>query len=226
MAAPELSDVELHYLPVRSKGEHVRMLLRAAALPFKDVVYPFTMGDDGWPAAKKAGRFPFGRLPVLCFTSGGSRHMLSESGAIARLLATRAGLHPADAVAAAHADALYDAARDLDEIDPVYNGFTKDAGECGRVLDAAEAHLARLAAASLLPSGAPFLRGDAPVAADFLVFCFANNLLAIRPDALRRSAAPQLAAWYERVAALPAVADVLASRADVPPSATGLAAAR
>jgi glutathione S-transferase len=207
------SAVTLHYLPVRAKGEHLRMLLHAAGVPFEYQEYGFA--DGAWPAQKAAHAFPFDRLPALTFTdAAGAAHMLPESGAIARLLARWAGLHPEDAVAAAHCDALYDASADLDAVDPIYNGFHTDAAANEPKF---EMMARRLACLEERLAGRDYFGGAGPVAADFVLFCCVDNLVALRGQVL--GSLPQLASWFPRMRALPAVQAVLTSRADIRPPA-------
>ncbi|VDM18707.1 unnamed protein product [Hydatigera taeniaeformis] len=82
----------LLYFNVRGRGELIRLVLNAAEKDFEDV----RVSNAEWPSLKP--QMPFNQLPVLEVTkSNGEKVMLTESLAIARLLARTFGLYGDDA---------------------------------------------------------------------------------------------------------------------------------
>ncbi|CAE8617332.1 unnamed protein product [Polarella glacialis] len=203
-----VSDVVLHYLPVRAKAEHLRTLLYHAGVTFEDKIYGFA--DGAWPAAKEAHTFTFDRLPVLTFTKGGKKFVIPEGVAIANLLSKWAGLTPADAAEAALGDAAYSAAGDVVKIDLIYNGFIKDKEANDQFLAGAVTHLKHMQ--ELLGTRA-FFGTRAPCAADFLLFFMCDSMMAYRPKLLEDM--PELQAWFAKVREFPAVAKYLGVRSDI-----------
>lgn len=84
--------LKLLYFNVRGRGELIRLVLNAAEKDFEDV----RVSNAEWPSLKP--QMPFNQLPVLEVTkSNGEKVMLTESLAIARLLARTFGLYGDDA---------------------------------------------------------------------------------------------------------------------------------
>lgn len=242
-APPRVADVVLHYLPLRSKGTHIRMLLTAAGILFTDKLYSLTSGE--WETTKASGRFPFDCLPVLSFVTvaDGKAHEIPEAPAIARLVAAWGGIAAdGDPIEAARRDAAYSAVVGLNPVDPIFNGaelngvfywrwhsmfvshpiscpgFHTDAAANAAVLDTVVSHLAKIEAGCL--GDRPFLGGATPCAADFLLAALSENIEALRPGAF--ASRDKLRAWLGRARSLPAVKLVLekeAARAGAPATA-------
>ncbi|CAE8658861.1 unnamed protein product [Polarella glacialis] len=204
----DVSDVVLHYLPVRAKAEHLRVLLHHANCTFEDKIYGFA--DGAWPAAKEAHTFTFDRLPMLTFTKGGQKFAIPEGVAISNLVSKWAGLAPADDEEAALADAAYSAAGDVVKIELIYNGFIKDKEANDKFLAGAVTHLKHMQ--ELLGTNA-FFGTQALCAADFLLFFLCDSMMAYRPELLEDM--PELKTWFVKVREFPAMAKYLEVRSDI-----------
>jgi glutathione S-transferase len=99
--------LKLFYFPIRGRGEQVRLLLHALGVPFEDV----RVGRDEFMAMKQEGprTLTFGSLPML--QDGDFR--LVQGPAIMSYLGRGHGAAPADAKAAARAEAITLGAEDL-----------------------------------------------------------------------------------------------------------------
>ncbi|VDK34811.1 unnamed protein product [Taenia asiatica] len=84
--------LRLLYFNIRGRAELIRLVLNAAEKEFEDV----RVSETEWPSLKP--KMPFNQLPVLEVTTpNGQKVMLTESMAIARLLARTFGLYGNDA---------------------------------------------------------------------------------------------------------------------------------
>ncbi|EUB60405.1 Glutathione S-transferase class-mu isozyme [Echinococcus granulosus] len=84
--------LRLLYFNIRGRAELIRLVLNAAEKDFQDV----RVSSTEWPSLK--AQMPFNQLPVLEVTTPrGEKVMLTESMAIARLLARTFGLYSDDA---------------------------------------------------------------------------------------------------------------------------------
>ena len=108
-----MSSIKVHYFPGYGRAEAIRMLLAHANVPFENVNYTFAE----LPAAKESGNLEFGQLPVV--EIDGKFH--SQSGAILRLVGSKYGYYPQDALTAYRIDSI------LDFINDLLNSFYKAA---------------------------------------------------------------------------------------------------
>ena len=76
----------LVYFPVRARAECARMILAYGNIPYKEDNCNSFFGMS-FQEAKKAGKLPFGQLPVL-EVGGDSGKLLGQSGSINRYLAS------------------------------------------------------------------------------------------------------------------------------------------
>ena len=78
--------LRLVYFPVRARAECARMILAYGNIPYKEDDCNSFFGIS-FQEAKKAGKLPFGQLPVL-EVGGDSGKLLGQSGSINRYLAS------------------------------------------------------------------------------------------------------------------------------------------
>jgi hypothetical protein len=83
---------KLHYFPLSARAEFARLLWEDTKTPYEFVKVPF--GEH-----LKNDKLPFGQLPIL----EEDGFVLAQSGTIARYVAKKVGLYPADAKEAATA---------------------------------------------------------------------------------------------------------------------------
>ncbi|XP_013381282.1 glutathione S-transferase [Lingula anatina] len=90
MPLPDLSNVTLHYFPVRGRGEAIRLLLTEAQISYTE----YNFKDVQWSKAKqkgvKNGQYLFGQVPYLESPSSGVG--LSQSHAIMHYLGRTTGM--------------------------------------------------------------------------------------------------------------------------------------
>ncbi len=101
-----MSTIVLSYFDSPGRAEPVRVALRLAGLPFTDRRLTF----PAFAAAKEAGEFPLGSVPVLQVDG----HAFTQTGAMLRF-AARAGaawLYPSEAAAALRVDSALDTFND------------------------------------------------------------------------------------------------------------------
>ena len=145
-------------------------------------------------------------LPVLTLANG---TVIAQSAAISRFVAHHAGLLPADPTDAARQDMIFEGCQELCggtfNINPICNVFDMASPDFASAKEkfmgnwpAASANLAALL------GNCPFFGGDAPLYADFQAFHILDNTLQLDPSAL--GVQPTLAAFYERMKALPKMA--------------------
>ena len=87
--------LRLYYLPVRARGEALRMLLMHAGIDFEDRVLSFEEWQGGWKDKMPLNDAGERQVPVLELEDGS---MMPESAKIAEYIARQAGapLWPAD----------------------------------------------------------------------------------------------------------------------------------
>jgi glutathione S-transferase len=97
----------LHYFPIRGRGEQIRLLCHAFAIPFEDV----RVGRSEFAELRAKGVSPlaFGSLPVL----EDDGFFLVQGPAIMAYLGTKHGARPRDLHAGARCDAYVLGAEDL-----------------------------------------------------------------------------------------------------------------
>jgi len=196
----------LYYLPLRARGEAIRLILAYGEIPYKDVIayYP------NWTTTMKGDttRFPFGQLPVLELPSG--LH-LAQSGAILRYVAKLANVYPEDLERAAIADMVLETAMEMNPINPILNFFPVGSDLYTSAYATYFAALpARLASLQNILGDELFYGGDKISHGDFLLFHILDNTVLVKPDALTDY--PKLVEWKDRVASIPQVKKYLENR--------------
>ena len=106
------------------------------------------------------------------------------------------------------------AANDLEEVEPIFNGFTKEAEKIDAYF---ELFALRCGQLERVLGSRPFYGGDAVCFAEFTFFHFYDLAQGVRPAA----GTPALNAWAARVRALPAVAAEIAERPPAGPAPAG-----
>jgi len=119
--------LRLVYFPVRARAECARMILAYGNIPYQvdDCNSFFGMS---FQEAKKAGKLPFGQLPVL-EVGGDSGKLLGQSGSINRYLASLVkvpGFYPSDPLDLAYCDMIHETAQDIAAINPIVNVWVDD----------------------------------------------------------------------------------------------------
>lgn len=107
--------LRLVYFPVRARAECARMILAYGNIPYKEDDCNSFFGIS-FQEAKKAGKLPFGQLPVL-EVGGDSGKLLGQSGSINRYLASLVqvpGFYPSDPLDLAYCDMIHETAQDID----------------------------------------------------------------------------------------------------------------
>ena len=163
-----------------------------------------------WPEAK--AQAPFGQLPLLIADG----ELIAQSGSIVRYCASLVpGLMPADGIARAKCDAIFEASCELTtsgspcNVNPLVNIFRGDDFIAKRTayLELALPRIGNLA--KQLGNG-PFFFGAQPLYCDFGVYHVLSNTLLIEPTCLDAHA--NLRAFVAAFEALPGVTEYLAAR--------------
>jgi len=199
----------LYYLPLRARGEAIRMILAYGNIPYNDE----TVNFERWAVMKQdSQKIPFGQLPVLTLPSGRS---IAQSGAIIRYVANLAGVYPQDPERAAIADMVLELAMEMNPINPILNWFAVDSEPYTTAYNTYFAALpARLLALqSILGEGA-FFGGDMLSHGDFLMFHILNNTILVKPGSL--ACFGKLIEWMERMNAIPQLKEYLERRPSPP----------
>uniref|UniRef100_A0A7S2LXF7 Glutathione transferase n=1 Tax=Zooxanthella nutricula TaxID=1333877 RepID=A0A7S2LXF7_9DINO len=221
LVAAATMSVKLYYFGLRARGEALRMMMRYGGLPYEDHIVPF----KDWLAGKKeqvpAGRTGQRQLPLLELPGG---DLLPESFDIAMYIAKRTtpsllGEDPAQAerlfkLGDTEETPFGSGFKHYHSINPMLNRLPKEEAEA--LIPAYVAALPgtlKYLAGEL--GGRRFFGGDAPHYADFQVWHYVDNMRTLDGGATLEALGEPgevLQAWYDAVAALPGVAEYLASR--------------
>ena len=228
--------LKLVYLPLRARGEALRMLFRHANIPFVNQVIPF----DEWPALKPD--MPNNQLPQLQL--GGDGRLLPHAKDIALHIATLSGppLLPSNE---ADADSACECWRELHStsvpyVDDPWGEATPWDARVGAVnpllnmlpeekalplipkyLKGTRPWLERLdERIQRRPEGA-FMGGATPHHGDFASFAICDNICTLGGGDELSVASPSLLKWFTSMSALPAVARYLESRPQAGTGAVG-----
>jgi glutathione S-transferase len=93
------------------RAEMCRLALHIGGVEFEDK----RCTREEFQAAKVAGEYPFGSVPVLYVEEGGASTCIAQSPSIARYCGKVAGLYPTDDLGAAVVDQILDSANDCTE---------------------------------------------------------------------------------------------------------------
>ena len=197
---------KLYYFKARGRGEQIRVLLHALEQPFEDI----RLSPPEFMELKQQGvaKLPFGSMPML--EDGDFR--LAQGPVIMSYLAKKHGMAPADPQVAAWADAVAWAAEDLRKR---YNTLfgknpTSEPAEFAqkvwrdRWLPTFEALLAQ-------NGDNGHFAGKTLTHADIAVWDIVDACIHY-VDGCTLDGAPKVAAFYDAVAKLPAVAGYVAAR--------------
>lgn len=146
--------IKLTYFPLAIRGEAIRLALHIGGIDFEDERISF----EQLGAAKKAGMYPFGSLPVLTVDG----EVYSQSAALLRFAGKLSGLYPKCEKDAMKVDMVVDATEDL------ANSLFKDGSEKGRadfVASSIPRYLGGIEKIYKAVEG-PFLLGDTMTIAD------------------------------------------------------------
>ena len=198
---------EIAYFPLRGRAEPIRLLLALAGQPFVD---RRVAGPD-WASLKPES--PLGQMPILFETQDGRTRQIPQSAAILRHLARRHGLYGSTEAEALACDVLAETCLDLrSALSPLQFGATaKDPELKARFgTETLPVHLGRLGRLLANGPGSGFFVGVAPTWADLVAFDSLEAVITLFPDGL--AGQPELAAFVERLRALPALQPYLAER--------------
>lgn len=194
----------LIYFSPRGRPEPVRLLLHHAGVPFED-----RHVRDTWMAVKPTT--PLGQLPVLIEHGPNGDASYPQTMAFLRHLARKHGVAGRDEAEMFAADIAAEAANDVRQslsglrFSP---GWTDEAARAKFAAETVPVGLGRLS--TLLGDRSFFGGGNAPTFGDFVAFDAIDSLVGIWPGCL--AAFPNLAAFADRVRALPTLRDYLAAR--------------
>ena len=227
--------LKLLYLPLRARGEALRMLLRHTKTRYVNEIVSFS----DWPALKS--QMPNKQLPVLQLGSGGK--LLANSMDIGLHVANIMG-PPLVPTNEADAESALDCWRELDGtsvpyigdiwsettpwdariggVNPLLNFLPQD-----KALPLIPSYLAgtrpwletlRARVQRKKPEGGAFMGGTKPHHGEFASFAICNNILTLGGASALDAGGPELLRWYASMSELPAVAEHLESR---PQAGTG-----
>ena len=165
----------------------------------------------GWKDAKPMA--PFGQLPLLVVDD----EVIAQSGSIVRYCASLTDLLPADAIARAKCDMIYEAAAELTtsgapcNVNPIVNIFKGDDWQAKKeaYFAVAPPKIANLERQYASSSG-PFFLGAQAAYCDLGVYHGLSNTLLLEPTAL--DAHPSLRKMMAAVEELPRIKEYLAAR--------------
>jgi len=180
------SPLRLVYLAVRARAEVPRMILEYGKVEYVDVSVQQQF-EAPWGKVKRQNMVPFGQLPVLDVGGG---ELIAQEAAIARYCATLVpGLMPSDPIGQAKCDALFHAAEELAETNPLVNALRGEDFERRKKEFFDKEFPRRLANFSriIAASGGPFTRGKSPNYADFKLYHHLSNAALLEPGCLSPS---------------------------------------
>ena len=232
--------LKLLYLPLRARGEALRMLLRHTKIPHVMETVPFA----AWPALKP--NMPGNQLPALQLGNESGR-LLPNSMDIALHLAKISGppLMPRDEADAACALSCW---RELDRtslpyivaghapwseatpwdaragaVNPLLNFLPQEEALplIPAYLEGSVPWLEDLRARVRRRAEGPFMGGVQPHHGEFATFAICDNICTLGGPTALDAGGPELATWFASMRALPAVARQLKSRPQAGTGAVG-----
>ena len=178
------SPLRLVYLAVRARAEVPRLILEYGKVEYVDVSVQQQF-EAPWGKVKRQNMVPFGQLPVLDVGGG---ELIAQEAAIARYCATLVpGLMPSDPIGQAKCDALFHAAEELAETNPLVNALRGEDFERRKKEFFDKEFPRRLANFSrimLAASGGPSLEEKSPNYADFKLYHHLSNAALLEPGCL------------------------------------------
>ena len=235
--------VTIHYFPVRGRAEALRMLLRAAGIPYVDKLY----SPEEWNEAKKlmpegkgvpgVSTRPVGNrgLPVLELATG---EMVPETADIARLICQEASPGKFPALQGKELDQAHEMAVASNTYPLMFPGCmlasypeeVTDAILRGEKPDTYHGNLSNLPPYSdVLVSlqrweaclgDAQFFAGDVPHYGEFMLFNVIDALRLVDPACAAKLGC-KLRSWFDRMARLPFIDEYLRERPQPGPTAHG-----
>ncbi len=199
-----MTSYTLTYFDSRGRAEPIRLLLAYAGLPFEDR----GLSHDAW--AKHKAEAPLGQLPYLTERNEGETRDIPQAMAILRHLAREHGLDGMTESERLAGDVACETSLDLRAAQSSlrFSPAWQDEGAKAKfVAETVPPHLARI---EKLLGARTWIAASTPTYADLFVFDTLDRLVVVWPKVL--DGTPKLAAFYERVRALPQLAKYLASR--------------
>lgn len=187
------------------------MILAYGNIPYKEDNCNSFFGMS-FQEAKKAGKLPFGQLPVL-EVGGDSGKLLGQSGSINRYLASLVqvpGFYPSDPLDLAYCDMIYETAQDIAAINPIVNVFVDDEFKFKKVGYFANILPSKLSALYELLGDKKFFCGDVATYCDFAVYHQFDLCRLVVPSVFDKF--PKIYQWMKNVEALAGVKEYLEQR--------------
>ncbi|ETV99172.1 hypothetical protein H310_07970 [Aphanomyces invadans] len=178
MSSSKQPSLELTYFDAGGRAEPIRLILAYGGISFEDVRIP---GKD-FPAKKPSLDLPFGQVPTLHVDG----KVYAQSIAIARYVATLAGLYPENPLDALEADLAVDTIVEA-TMTFVNAAFMEpdEAMKAEKLADANDKVLPRLLGGLEKRVVGPFLLGDAASFADIYVLDFYTQIWTAFSDQLK-----------------------------------------
>lgn len=196
-----MTTATLTYFLGRGRAETTRWMLAAAEVGFSNVAVET---PEDLAALRAADRLPFDQLPLLEIDG----HCLSQSSAMIRYLARRAGLYGATDIDAMWCDLIAGVAADFAET-AMQAAFKPNADAAIADLEARFAKFGPRFEARIAAQGSGFVAAETMTFADVVLAEALSSYLEWCPDLL--SGSPGLAAMYDAVTNRPGIAGYLGS---------------
>jgi len=203
--------LRLVYFQVRARVESARMILAYGNIAYKDDDCNSYFGMS-FPEAKKAGKMPFGQLPIL-EVGGADGKLIAQSGSINRYLASLVetpGFYPTDPVVLAYCDMIHETAQDMFLIQPIVNVYRDDTWKQKKTEFFENILPSKLTALYKHLGDKKFFCGDIVTYCDFHVYHHFDLCRLVVPTVFNEY--PKIVNWMKNVEALPGVKQYLEKR--------------
>jgi len=198
--------IKLYYFPAKGRGEHARVLLHEAGIPFEDIRM-----DHKTFVEKEKKTAPFGQMPFIDV----GKVRIAQSSAINRYVAKIGGLYGHTLEESAKVDMIYEAINDIfTAFIPAH--FEKDAKKkeekAAQFWNETFPQLTGLLEKQLVANSknGPFFVGNAVTMADIVLMVEGQRYLGLKPECLNNC--PHLHQLITRVATRPNIAAWLKKR--------------
>lgn len=204
--------IRLIYFPVRARAECAKMIMAFGNIPYEEVNCQTVFGGMNFQEVKKAGKLPFGQLPVLEIGGEGGK-IIGQSGSINRYLASlvkTSGFYPSDPVDLAYCDMIHETGQDIAPINPIVNVWVGEKFE-EKKTDYFENILpSKLSALYQLLGDKKFFCGDVVTYCDLRLYHELDLCRLTVPTVFDEY--PKINQWMKNVEALPGVKEYLEKR--------------
>ena len=174
------------------------MMAAYAGIPLPQITYKELLGlpTSTWKEAKTHPSVPFSQLPLLELDD---KRILAQSGAIDRYMAGLCKLLPEDPIDLAYVNSFYEAAEELNSINPIVNLWKGSDFEEKKNIFFTNVFPSRVINLNKSLGSGPYMGERSSISmADFNCYHHFYNILKVEPTCL--SDYPNLQAYVERVA--------------------------